>query len=401
VPDSPTKPTRRPLLDRILRATFATLALVVAILALAEWIAGKTFDQPIEPYTPHPLFHLVRTPHYKQKKLSIEEPPYWFDFEANALGFRGKKMQKPRKDDATTYRIFFVGASTTENMHLPEEKTFAGLVETRLDETCKGSPRIEVSNCGIAGFGIARSLSLVEHRILNLDPDLIVVLDAENDFMTSIDERFDPANGLLAWDEPNLKDLLVSKSRLFAVLNAKTSHKDDDTRRFFDRRRARARAKEKAELEKSGQKYYAPEVDGEGKPMNLLRFLPLYERYLGWMALVCKDANIPVVFMTQPTLWKEKNSPEEEDAMWMSDFPIGRTHLSPAKCAELMAAYNASIKKLADLYRIPVVDLAAAVPRDLAHFCDDAHLTAAGNVSVADAILETVFKDGKLPGRAK
>ncbi len=401
MPDTPKKPTRRPLLDRALRATLAVLALVVLILALAEWIARKTCDQPVEPYTQHPLFHLVRTPSYKQKKLSIEEPPYWFDFEANALGFRGKKMQKPRKDDATTYRIFFVGASTTENMHLPEEKTFAGLVEARLDETCKNAPRIEVSNCGIAGFGIARSLSLVEHRILNLDPDLVVVLDAENDFMTSIDERFDPANGLLAWDEPTLKDLLVQKSRLFAVLNSKASHKDDDTRRFFDRRRARARAKEKAELEKSGQKYWVPQVDDQGKPIDLLKFLPTYERYLGWMALVCKDANVPVVFMTQPTLWKEKNSPEEEDAMWMSDFPIGETHLSPQKCAELMRAYNASIKKMGDLYKVPVVDLAASVPKDLAHFCDDAHLTAAGNVSVADAIMATIFKDGKLPGRSR
>ena len=55
--------------------------------------------------------------------------------------------------------------------HLPP---FPGLVEARLNDKLRGNPRVEVSNCGIAGFGVARSLSLIEHRVLNLEPDLVV-----------------------------------------------------------------------------------------------------------------------------------------------------------------------------------------------------------------------------------
>ena len=53
------------------------------------------------------------------------------------------------------------------------------------------------------------------------------------------------------------------------------------------------------------------------------------------------------------------------------------------------------------LQMVPVVDLGASVPKDLAHFCDDAHLTAEGNASVAQAVLASILRDGKLPSRSK
>src|SRR5580692_10734621 len=84
-------------LDRILRYALATFGLACLLLAAGEGIARLAFDQPATPYLSHPLFHLVRSPHFKQRKLSIEEPAYWFDFESNALGFRGKNMQTIEK----------------------------------------------------------------------------------------------------------------------------------------------------------------------------------------------------------------------------------------------------------------------------------------------------------------
>jgi hypothetical protein len=371
-------------LDRVIRGTLAALALAAVILAIAEAVARRTLEVPPRPYTPHPLFHLVRTPNYRQMKWSVEEPAYQFEFVANPLGFRGKSMQTVKKP-AGTYRIFFVGASTTENQHLPEEKTFAGLVEIGLMEKTKGTPRIEVSNCGIAGYGVARSLSLIEHRILQLEPDLIVLLDAENDLMSSIDERWDPTNANLETDDPTFKEWLMTRSTLVAWLNAKGTRKEDDTRRFFEKRRALARAH--------------PYKNPEGT--DLRRFLPSYTDYLRWIALVCKERNVPLVFMTQPTLWKEKHSPEEEAAMWMSDFPASKNgiHLDPKTCMGIMADYNDAIRATAAKEGVLLVDLDHAVPKDLADFCDDAHLTARGNERVATAVIDAIWKDGKLPGR--
>ncbi len=366
-------------LDRVLRYTVAVLLVAVLLLAGAELTARALYDAPVEAYTPHPLFHLVRTPHFKTKKVSIEEPAYSFTFEINALGFRGKKMQTVKKPPGT-YRIFFLGASTTENQCLPEEKTFAGVVQARLDAALPNGPNVEVANCGVTGYGIARSLSLIEHRILNLEPDLIIVLDVENDLMTSLDERFDPTNSRLDVEDTDFRDLLGRRSRLFGVIDAATTKKENDARRPFNRRRAMARKRP----------YQVP------THVKLDHFVEPYKAYLRWTALICNDANVPLVFMTQPTLWKEKHTKEEIDAMWMACFPTGKNHLPPEVAMKVMATFNESVKTVGAQMGVPVVDLAAHVPKDLHHFVDDAHMTAEGNSSVADAVLEYILKDGKL-----
>src|SRR5688572_14580722 len=88
---------RRALVARVLRYALAVVLVALVLLVVAELVARRVCEPPVEPYTPHPLFHITRTPHYKQKKISIEEPPYTFQYEVNAVGFRGKKMQTVKK----------------------------------------------------------------------------------------------------------------------------------------------------------------------------------------------------------------------------------------------------------------------------------------------------------------
>jgi lysophospholipase L1-like esterase len=369
-------------LDRVIRLTLLAVALASLLLALAEAIARRTLEAPVAPYEIHSLYRATRTPGYKQTKISIEPPHEPFLYEIDALGFRGKAMQTVKKP-AGTYRIFFLGASTTENQHLPEEKTFPGLVEATLGARFQGNPRVEVANCGIAGYGVARSLSLLAHRVLALEPDLVVVLEGENDLMVSLDDRWDPTNGTPDADHLRFKDWLVGQSRLLSVLSARTGNREADTRPFLATRRQDAHE----------TPYFVPEG------LALDRGLATYKAYLGWIALLCEDAQVPLVLMTQPTLWKENQPKDEEAALWMSCFPNGKTHLDPATCARLMAKYNDATRDVATSRGAILVDLAAIVPKDLEHLYDDAHMTARGNDAVAAAIVAAIAKDGTLPGK--
>lgn len=364
------------------------LALVLVILAAAEVVARIVFPVPVtRPYSPHPLFGIVRTPNYRQMRYSLEEPRALFEFRSNALGFRGEAMQTVKKP-AGAYRIFFVGGSTTENQHLPEEKTFAGIVQARLDARFQGKPRIEVANCGLFGSGVVRSLSLIAHRVLELEPDLIVLLDGENDLMVSLDENWDPTNGSEHVYPTTWKDLLCDSSRLLGTLDVKLSRKDVDSHReSFERRRQMARA----------TPYFVP------PGLDLLRGRPLFLAYLRRIALICEDAGVPLALMTQPTIWKSPQPENERKALWMSlipsSNPASRTHIPPEKCAELMESYNEGIREVAADKHLLLVDLAKSVPKDLEHFTDDAHLSAPGNASVADSILDAVSKEGLPPRR--
>ncbi|HZU95740.1 MAG TPA: hypothetical protein VFF73_03460, partial [Planctomycetota bacterium] len=97
------------------------------------------------------------------------------------------------------------------------------------------------------------------------------------------------------------------------------------------------------------------------------------------------------------TLWKPDMSPAEKDSLWMSALPGPGIYVPPDKCIELMESYNQGIRDVAKQFHLGLVDLATSVPKDLTHFIDDAHLTAEGNKSVADAILSSVFAGGLPP----
>jgi lysophospholipase L1-like esterase len=283
-------------------------------------------------------------------------------------------MKSPRKPRGT-YRIFFVGASTTENAFLPEEKTFPGLVEAGLTERFHGAPRIEVANAAISGFGVARSLALVEHALIPLEPDLIVVLDGANDCLSDLDGE----SPLEPFEAPTLRDWITAQSRLVGLLDARLSRKDSDMRRFLARRRRVARATP-----------YTRGGDLDPRP-GLARF----KQRLTWLALVCREAGVPVVFLTQPTLWKSENAPAERDAM-VGLLSKGGVHLDPAASFLRMEAYNEAIRAVAREQRMTLVDLACEVPATLEDFCDDVHMTAAGNRRVAETILRALAS-GKLP----
>lgn len=357
-------------LDRALRTGALLLLLVATVLSATEALMRALFPQPpLRPYTINTLYRASRTPNYRQMKTCVEDGQN-FDYVVDPLGFRGKSMQTEKKPPGV-FRVFFVGASTTENQHLPEERTFPALVESTF--TARGK-KVEAANCGIAGHGVARSFSLIAHRILALEPDLIVLLEGENDAMQSLDEKWDPTNPP---DDPTkitFKDWLVTKSRLVAVLDGP---KEVDTRPFLEKRRKDAR-----------RDYFVP------KDLDLHRGLGEFETYLRRIKLLCDDAKVPVVFMTQPTLWRDDNTPAERDAMWMSNFPSGPMHLDPATCKKLMDAYNDATRRVAGER---LVDLDKQIPHDLGHFYDDAHMTSQGNKDVAKAIVALLDARGLSP----
>jgi lysophospholipase L1-like esterase len=378
--------TQRPIPSRACRALkIVALALVVsaAVIAGGEAFARSFLGAPVNPYTPHPYLARVRTPGYRQMKMSVDDPARPFLFDIDPLGYRGRSVTTVKKP-AGTYRIFFVGASTTENQQVEEERTFPGIVERVLNERTHGHPRVEVANAGIVGYGIERSFALVSHQILQLEPDLIIVNDGGIDMLASLSDEWDPADLKLDNYVYSFKEWLCTESRLAAVLDARFSVKDVDMRRrSFEKKRKIAQAKP----------YFVPQG------LDLRRGLALFRAYLRRLALVTRDAGVPLTFLTQATIWKKDQPKDEVDALWMGGAILGGPiHLDPATLADLIADYNQAIREEAAAHRCGLVDAAARTPKDLDHFIDDSHLTSKGNEVVAQLVIDALTKDGALPG---
>jgi hypothetical protein len=97
----------------------------------------------------------------------------------NNYGFRGSEISKIKDDE--TYRIFVVGGSTTISLRAPsDEQTHPGFLQKLFDKSELNFP-IEVINAGTPSFASSQELSIIKNKIVDFQPDLVIVYDGSND----------------------------------------------------------------------------------------------------------------------------------------------------------------------------------------------------------------------------
>lgn len=93
----------------------------------------------------------------------------------NSQGYRDREHSIAKPPD--TFRIAILGDSFAEAFQVPLEKTFWSVIERRLQECPRmAKTKVEVLNFGVSGFSTARELILLQKRVWQYSPDLIVLL---------------------------------------------------------------------------------------------------------------------------------------------------------------------------------------------------------------------------------
>ena len=368
-------PRRRRQLSRKRKLQFGALLLALGLLG-AEGLArllGPT--EPLPVFTPHPYLRHVRTPNASMD-LTNPHTQERYTVHIDGYGFRCRSLVPPGEPKpADSYRIFFVGASTTENIAVSDEESFPQRVEVALNAK-QQAVVVRGVNTGIAGNTIADSFALIAHRVTALEPDLIVVLHAINDMRAGCSTRFDPSNyaNRQPPPAPRLSDVLARQSKLLRLIELTQQRLGAASRE--DKYRARAAAQ--------------PLSEG----VDPARGLPYFLRYLEMIADVCARRGVPLVLMTQPSLYKDALSEAERAALWMGYLNKGELNLSPATLQEGMARYNEAIRAFAQARGLLLIDLERVVPKDLEHLYDDCHYTAKGNALIAETISKALLRAG-------
>ena len=96
----------------------------------------------------------------------------------NSHGFRGPEFSAEKPPN--TYRIFLIGGSTMFGEHVGESDTKAAHLQ-KLFANQNLDFNIEVINAGISGAWSKTEVKMVKERIINYDPDLLIVFDGWND----------------------------------------------------------------------------------------------------------------------------------------------------------------------------------------------------------------------------
>jgi len=110
---------------------------------------------------------------------SAEPNQHYPNLNINSYGFRGSEILKEKPDD--TFRIFIVGGSTTFSIRaLSDQTTIPGYLQENLDNF-QINKKIEVVNAGIPNIASTDELQLVQTKIIQFNPDVIILYDGTND----------------------------------------------------------------------------------------------------------------------------------------------------------------------------------------------------------------------------
>ena len=96
----------------------------------------------------------------------------------NNFGFRGPEISKEKPDN--TFRIFAIGGSSTFGVEVHDDETWPAFLQKKFDEIELGI-NVEVINAGISAANSSTERKLIENKIVDLEPDLIITYDGWND----------------------------------------------------------------------------------------------------------------------------------------------------------------------------------------------------------------------------
>lgn len=160
-------------------------------------------------WSPHHYLDYYPTPGYRRGLTSH-----------NSLGFRDDEF--PLKKPQGTYRIVALGGSTTYTIKVEDNaKTFTAQLDKILGDKYDDN-KSEVINAGVGGYNSWESLINFEFRVLDLEPDLIIVYFGTNDVHARLVEPEDYAGDNSGrrkqWQPPRF-NLIIRSSYLARIVS--------------------------------------------------------------------------------------------------------------------------------------------------------------------------------------
>lgn len=288
----------------------------------------------------------------------------------DAMGFRVTSNINYDHKPPGHFRIFAIGASSTEDIYVDDFKTWTHLLQEKLSTQLK--PTItEVIDTGVSGLRAKHHLATFEH-VISYKPDMVIFLFGINDWNYHIRKEFEPGK-LTFYKLRNAirfdYSLLASAVTAYKLANNKT--KEDNAG--------------------SNGEEIANKMGSLRRPLKYKfrprQVLEQYQHYLGKIGQACKRAAIPCVFVTEPTAYKGDADDQIKSHLWMTP-PDEKYTLDFESLIDLAALYNEYMKSFARENGFAVFDLASKMEPSLLYFFDDCHFNIKGSQKVAELLSE-------------
>ena len=341
-------------------ALFLSLLLCEALLRVFFFLSHKNILVYTSPdvllYEKHPFLEYTLRPNveigYGKDKLHI-----------NSLGFRGKEFDP---NDAQSFRVFVLGGSAVFNKSKDDNIGFCAILEKNLQEKYPDR-NIEIVNAGVSGYTTYHSLINLSTRILDYNPDAIIVYHSWNDI-----KSWPYLNRTANYGQLYQKTYAPLETHLAIRALANNSYLWLAMKPF--RRQLRVFF-----LQITG---YIPVMDkalipNKGGDVDYGKLI--YRRNIKNIVTVAKKNGVQVLLINPLTLVRPENSREEKSHLY-----YGLVKVPPERLPQLMSDAGKILEEVALEERVPYIDLNKHIGQNLSNLSDHIHLTPTGNKAVAN-----------------
>ena len=302
----------------------------------------------------------------------------------NSLGFRGDEIQIPKPKG--TFRIVLLGGSTTYTSGVPDyQKSYPYLLEMILKRTL---PSVEVVNAGCIRYSTWESLINLEFRVLDLEPDIVVVYHGINDVHPRLVYPYEAYRG----DNSGARSPYVrpeetfwDRSAALRITRTRLGLRNSVAGLLFLRTHDYLSTNFTMEFltQKQGEQYPSDVFLKHSAQEMLENNRPTYfRRNLENIVAICKFRGIKTVMMT---------------FAWSDQFPKHPL----ASSDEYQQAYreqNVAVKEVCKERDIPCYDFMGEMPKDPIYWMDGRHVNELGAEVKADLVAKYFFRSsGLLP----
>lgn len=314
----------------------------------------------------NPLYRDVLVPDAGALRMSdgLVQKPYVLRVDRQGFIMPAKIHDHP---DLT---IAFLGGSTTECTYVDEDNRFPYLAGRLLER--QTHLKVNSYNAGRSGNNTLHCLNILLNKVVNLKPDLVVLMENINDLAILIYEK-------TYWNDNPSRSPIQERLPTFKTVG-------QDLRQTFYLVRDLTFPNLSRELKKMspfGRKVKGDEFHGvRGQKITIDQEGLVREFSLNLQTFIniCRARGITPVLMTQPSRLTESPDPLIRKLMGSLEVSQGITY------AEFKAAFdrlNQTIRDVGAQNQVLVIDLAREIPPVKENICDVAHFNDQGSRLVA------------------
>jgi len=300
-------------------------------------------------------------------------------FSTNALGIRVAPEvcthQEPHCFTWPNERLVLaIGGSTTESLYLDDTETWPHLLMTSLDNTWVGN----VGQSGRTTVDHLTLLQTVPYFGVGTVVDQWIFLIGVNDFQTS----------LAHWGA-STESALQESTRVF---EQRLRNGGVDSRGLIKLPFGYRWGRGFGEPLGMGSGLWHEELRRRRREATILSMPDLSAGLQEYKARVtrlhefCEEVGVQCLFLTQPSLWRNDLTPEEERWLWLGwvgPIHTAEGYIATAELSAGMSAYNRTLLELCHDRNMECFDLAAVIPKSMDYFYDGVHFNEAGSRLVA------------------